>query len=173
MKEKYLIIKDNLERIKILDPNFEAFGSSRWKYKLEKISESELTSFEKKNQIDLPNDFREFIAELGFGASPVYGVNPQILLSLDKWVVEDGDDEEDYEEFKPLYDGYIVIAEYGCGIESVIIVDGDNKGEIWHYVDYSLHKLNDNYYDWYLRWTENLIKILEKGEHIGLLSGRI
>ncbi len=173
MKEKYLVIKDNLEKIKRLDPNFEAFGSSRWNYRLDKISESELTLFEKKNEIDLPNEFREFISELGFGAGPVYGVNPHTLLSLEKWEIEDDDDEEDYEEFKPLYDGYVVIAEYGCGIESVIIVDGDNKGEVWHYVDYSLHKLNDSYCDWYLRWTENLIKILEHGEHIGLLSGRI
>ncbi|WP_431137635.1 hypothetical protein [Psychroserpens mesophilus] len=173
MKERYIIIQDNLKKIKGLDPNFEAFGSSNWKYELHKFSELDISLFEKNNKINLPTEFREFIIELGFGASPVYGVNRQIFLNIDKWEIEAGEDEEDYEEYKPLYSEHIVIAEYGCGIESVIIVNGEYKGEIWHNSDYGLDKLNDSYYDWYLKWTENLLKVLNSDGHIGLLSSRI
>jgi len=171
MKEKYKIIQNNLEKIRKLDPDFQAFGSGRWKYNLWKITEKEINLCERKNNITLPNEFKEFITELGFGAGPSYGAIPPDVLAFDKWEREKGDN-EDYKDYKPLYGGYIVIAEYGSGIETLIIVAGEHKGEIWHNTGI-IKKLNDSYYDWYLEWTEKLLNILEKGENIRLFSGLI
>lgn len=83
----------------------------------------------------------------------MYGANPDIFLTIDRW-----DYEEDL-DWQILFDGYIVISEYG-GIETFISINGLHKGEIWHNTDWGPEKIGNSYYDWYLNWTESLIKFL-------------
>ena len=167
MDKRYFVIKENLQIIRKLDPDYQAFGSEVWQYHLNKYSKEKIQKFEEKNGITLPREFAEFIHILGFGAGPVYGVNPEYLLSVDKWEYEETDN-----YLQPLFDGFIVVAEHGCGIESMIIIDGIHKGEIWKYVNFKLIKISDSYYDWYFKWTESLIQILKGDKQkIKLLSG--
>ncbi len=78
MKEKIERIKDKLNQLKKLDRNFNAFGSQRHKYKLNTTkSEQELIDFEKAHSISLPEEYREFLKNIGNGgAGPYYGLEP-------------------------------------------------------------------------------------------------
>lgn len=157
MKQNYKAILKNTALIKLLDPNCTSFGADRWNYEFRKITETDVAQIELKNNMTLPADFRDFILAVGFGPAPVYGADPKIFLDMQQW-----DYEEDEEYLQPLFDGYITIAEYGCGVETMLIVKGVHKGELWHNGNEKLEKLQDSYYNWYLKYTENFIKILQK-----------
>ena len=165
--DRHDIIKQKIDTIKNLDRDFGAFGSDLWRYEFKKPGLAEIEKLESSHGVTLPVEFRNFILKIGFGAGPVYGVNPGTFLDIDKWE-DDGD-----EEYQPLYDGFIVIAEHGCGKETMIIIDGKHKGEIWQNNDYGFEKLSDSYFEWYEKWLDNLTKILKSDGHIGILSGML
>ena len=73
-------IKQKLKELKATDVNFEVFGSEEHRYSFNPVlTENEITSFEKKHNLTLAEEYRLFIKEIGNGgAGPFYG-----LLSLE------------------------------------------------------------------------------------------
>lgn len=76
-------IQEVESKIKLLrekDPEFKIFGSWEHKYEFNnKVTEREVSNFEEKFNVKLPNDYKAFITRIGNGgAGPYYG-----LIQLD------------------------------------------------------------------------------------------
>lgn len=98
--EQISIIKTKLNELTKKDPIFKIFGANSHCYKTNPLlSESEIHDFEIKNQIKLPEGYREFLKQVGNGgAGPYYGLqalqdglfasldykNPNELVELSK-----------------------------------------------------------------------------------------
>jgi hypothetical protein len=78
MNEQLERIQTKLQELKKLDTNFVLFGSKTHRYKLNApISEETIKQFEIKHEINLPNDYVQFLTVLGNGgAGPFYGLEP-------------------------------------------------------------------------------------------------
>ena len=148
-------LKDKLNKLKKLDKNFEVFGSELHKYALNScLSSAEVSNFESKCGVVLPDDYRQFLLEFGNGgAGPGYGllsINIEKLIgdasqcnflsqpflltkewnNLELLQVSNGDSTNIY--FDPKYiNGTIIVAEYGCGIQARLVITGEERGNIW------------------------------------------
>lgn len=71
-------IKDKLNELKILDKSFEIFGASSHEYEFnEPIPIDTINRFEDKFEIQLPQDYKLFLSQIGNGgAGPFYGIHP-------------------------------------------------------------------------------------------------
>ena len=71
-------VRGMLADLKRHDPFFENFGAGLHLYELNPpLPQSEIEAFETKHHVTLPEDYRQFIAEIGNGgAGPYYGVFP-------------------------------------------------------------------------------------------------
>src|SRR5262245_51822144 len=69
-------IHQGLAQLASADPKFALFGASTHHYCLNPpLPEEEVILFEKRFGVRLPNEYREFVKEVGDGgAGPVYGV---------------------------------------------------------------------------------------------------
>lgn len=126
-----LILKQ-IDFLRKNDTSFIAFGSKTHKYQLNpKLTEEELLDFEKKEGIELPKSYRDYLKNIGNGgAGPAYG-----LYSLEDarngagWYPPINDlnnkvgDEVDYP-------GELLICHYGCGLFTWLKLSGD-EGEVW------------------------------------------
>jgi hypothetical protein len=155
MNRKAQQLKDKLNKLKELDKNCEVFGSDLHKYTLNScLSLAEVSNVESKCNIILPDDYREFLLELGNGgAGPGYGlleINIEKLIvdasqcnslsqpflltkewnNLDLPQVSDGSGVNTYFDPKFIH-GTIAIAHYGCGIQARLIITGEERGNIW------------------------------------------
>jgi hypothetical protein len=75
-------IKHDLERLKTLDKKLLVFGASAHQYKSYPVSKSELEHLEGELGVRLPEDYRQFLQEIGYGAGPYYGLfGPDSILS--------------------------------------------------------------------------------------------
>ena len=86
------INKDKISELKKIDGNgffkknpYKLFGSENHKYLLNKcLSEFQIETFERINQIQLPSDYRDFLKNIGNGGiGPAYG-----LYRLEDWNLE-------------------------------------------------------------------------------------
>lgn len=71
-------IKSKLQELRLLDKELEIFGASSHEYEFNQpIPLDELKRFEDKYEVDLPEDYKAFICEIGDGgAGPYYGIHP-------------------------------------------------------------------------------------------------
>lgn len=196
-------IKTKLVKLAELDKSLKLFGSQSHSYCLNPcISPGELNNFESRYGVTLPQDYRQFLLELGNGgAGPGYG-----LFKLEDEIVTGGNDTEDREYqrlaqpflLKSMWDGEeendqninaqqarqgtIAIATYGCGVDALLVVTGEQRGHIWiddrsndggiypfsseccafyHDDPYSLETVDDtaalSFYDWYQDWLNRYL----------------
>jgi hypothetical protein len=194
---KILQLKNKLHQLASLDIDFEVFGSDLHEYRLNPcLSEAEIQQFELESHITLPIDYRSFLLEVGNGgAGPGYGLFSLNLTATDsslaqpfplKEVWNDWDlieenqsdfpvDEDDEFDDKLSY-GTIPIAHYGCGITAILVITGEQRGNIWiddrandggiipcsryvAYVELTGEETDEeddnqplNFYDWYDNW---------------------
>ncbi|WP_392532164.1 SMI1/KNR4 family protein [Nostoc sp. C117] len=73
---KVLQLKNKLTQLTILDATFQVFGSQTHEYQLNPcLINTDIEVFESKYDVTLPNDYRNFVLELGNGgAGPGYGL---------------------------------------------------------------------------------------------------
>jgi len=73
------------------DPGFTRFGAAAHRYSLNPpLAESEVTAFEARHRLSLPEDYRDFLLEVGDGgAGPFYGLFRLDRSDLDR---RDGED---------------------------------------------------------------------------------
>jgi len=95
------------EKLKILrdrDPHLEAAGAKKHRYQSIPVSEMELLEFENVSGFPLPNDYREFLKQIGYGVGPDYGLlSPQEALDETFSLIFE---EEDYCAWTPEDHGY-------------------------------------------------------------------
>ena len=72
-----IYIRERLTEIRDLDLKFSLFGSKVHRYELKPtISESDVADYEKQNSISIPEDYRQFVTEIGNGgAGPFCGIS--------------------------------------------------------------------------------------------------
>jgi hypothetical protein len=74
-------IKHNLDRLISLDQQYWVSGAKEHQYKSYPLSNDEIESLESKLGIRLPEDYRQFLLEIGYGAGPSYGLlSPSEIL---------------------------------------------------------------------------------------------
>ena len=205
------IIKNKLKKLKNFDKNYCVFGSINHKYALNKtLSKSELIQFEEINSVVLPEEYANFLLEIGNGgAGPDYGINgisskqlskrylrfsnnfrfsksfvpntydyctmdddiscedcDKRFYCVDAFYEDDFECEEDY--ISGYLDGTLRISHMGCGLESRIILNGPEFGNIWiNDPDQlftpikSLNKDRVSFYDWYENWLDSKLSNFE------------
>ncbi|AFZ03292.1 SMI1/KNR4 family protein [Calothrix sp. PCC 6303] len=148
-------LNNKLIHLKELDKRCEFFGSESHKYKLKPcLSKLAIQQFEDQYQVKLPDDYRDFLLEVGNGgAGPGYGLlgieinsfdseNPELkYLSQPFILTHEWNDldlmQASHEEGNPVYfypnfiQGTILVAEYGCGVEARLVITGSERGNIW------------------------------------------
>ncbi len=129
------------------------------RYRLEDPLDAwEVEDFERIYGIALPEDYRQFLIELGNGgAGPDHGIYPlaeleddqvplEILLAMkrdfkhrSKWNGDAKTQHPTHNEFDPqagyyaydIMEGAVPIATHGCAIDYWLVITGKSKGEIW------------------------------------------
>lgn len=137
------------------DPDRARFGADTHRYELAPaLPETEIRAFEEAHGIDLPPEYRSFVAEVGNGpAGPGYGLMPLTIPrpeADEEWAV-DGEWKEDrlpgrlaapFPLTEPLPGrigaptdeltwGTLMLAEEGCGIFIRLVLTGPRAGEVW------------------------------------------
>lgn len=155
-------LTEKLQRLRDLDKRREVFGVSGHHYQLHPVpTESELVTFELRHGLTLPAEYRAFVLRMGNGgAGPDYGLHPLSLAGTDdtlrnpfpftpeaaKAVAEAaravqggaGDVEVPQPDEDRWGHGYTTLCEHGCGNESVLVVTGPLRGQIWWQGDLGL-----------------------------------
>ncbi|HLP91298.1 MAG TPA: SMI1/KNR4 family protein [Nostocaceae cyanobacterium] len=147
-------LKQKLEQLANLDATFEIFGAESHGYQSNPcLKDAEIQAFERKYNIDLPRDYRQFLLEVGNGgAGPGYGLykilgtgsdnevaatpyqnNFDILSRPFSFTTAWNNLELPVNEYldNKLLQGALTIANYGCGIYALLVITGDQKGQIW------------------------------------------
>jgi hypothetical protein len=74
-------IKHNLEYLASLDKKYWVFGAQTHQYNSYPLSNDEIVSFEGELGVRLPEDYRQVLLEIGYGAGPYYGLySPKEIL---------------------------------------------------------------------------------------------
>jgi hypothetical protein len=75
-------IRRELQRLRELDFNCQAFGAQKHHYQSTPVPEVQLQAVEKELGYALPPDYREFLKQIGYGAGPEYGLySPEQALA--------------------------------------------------------------------------------------------
>lgn len=155
MNSKIQQLKNKLSQLIELDKSFEVFGSESHRYKLNPcISIAQIQTIESHFQIQLPEDYRDFLLEIGNGgAGPGYGLlgvdttlidvektQPdcfsQVFSLTQEWnnldllQLNNGKSVSEYFDDKFIR-GTISVADYGCGIQARLVITGEQRGGIW------------------------------------------
>lgn len=159
-------IKEKLVLLQKVDKKFswQIFGVSRHHFKNEKVSTIDINRFENDHRIMLPEDFKDFLLEIGHGAGPDMGIftlkymhetyseiahalNTNSFMShefdfnsadayeiIENWKLKHGF----YKRLKTA-NGILPIQTEGCSYYQYIVISGEQKGKIW--------SLNSNEFD--------------------------
>lgn len=162
MDQQIKIIKEKLDELALKDTKLQVFGSPIHHYrKKSTLNEHDVKSFEKRYNIQLPAEYREFILQItNGGAGPYYGLepledglyqdldcktndnltNPALEFPLtEAWNLDFAHlQEEDYiQERETEYfdnkwtNGLLRVSNFGCGVSMNIVVNGKEYGNIW------------------------------------------
>jgi hypothetical protein len=155
------------------------FGSDAHSFRLKtRLPEEEVSAFESRQGIRLPEDFRQFVLHAGNGgAGPYYGLIPLILpekglqdeshlaepcpltpamARTQSWVEELGYQDED-----ACYSGTMVIGTHGCTYDTLLVITGEARGRVVyvHYGEAAPYFVADkDFLSWYERWLDELLQ---------------
>ena len=141
----WLSAKDKVKQFAKFDDANIVFGASTRGHghhyqTLPAVTDKEILSFEKKNGIDLPLEYRTFLQTFGAGgAGPYYGIydfrknvqphmftKPFPYASTVVFADNVGDDTPTWSQ-----DGLAGICEAGCGTDYMLELNGSNPGQVW------------------------------------------
>lgn len=152
-------IKGKLNNLREADEDCKQFGSHKHRYELNTaLSEEQITEFEFRYSIKLPEDYSLFLKTVGNGgAGPFYGVeklSEAVFEDLDykregnkinlllpfphskSWNL-DYKDFTDYQQFEEAYfakehsNGLLRLCNFGCGVFINLVVNGEEYGKMW------------------------------------------
>ncbi|MCW1884662.1 SMI1/KNR4 family protein [Luteolibacter flavescens] len=192
MTSDILEAKKLIDRLRAADPEFLVFGARSHRYEIgPPLSEPELSSFEERYGITLPEDFRLYLSLVGngneskpgpratphrtAGAGPGYGIH-----TLSETVIGDQtcvpfpysqEVEVPIDEAGDDVPGALEICTLGCGSHVNLIVAGSEFGKVWkgnEYLHFSPTHLN--FASWITEWAEGALSLLAKRELVQKLS---
>jgi len=67
-------LADRYRKVAKRDPEFRVFGAEKHHYKPMKVSDNEIKEFELVIGCELPEDYRQFLLDVGTGVGPYYGL---------------------------------------------------------------------------------------------------
>jgi hypothetical protein len=174
--ERINIIKKKLGELSNLDKQFAIFGSATHQYQLgQTLNEEEIIQIEAQNNIFLSTEYRSILKHLGNGGAGCgYGLEPLTLKNISppyigtekllrNWKGSKMDlNMVDLDEIS----GYIKLFDYGCGMETCLIVSGYELGDLIFFdCDGRFEKIKDkNVIDIYEDWLDESINILKRVE---------
>lgn len=111
MNARLAAIKQRIALLSEIDTDRQVFGADTHDYVLAPpLSETELVSLETALGTLFPDEVRMFLRELGSsGAGPHYGLRP----------------------LNERVRNQVVAADQGCGISSMLVLEGRHRGEVW------------------------------------------
>ena len=151
MSPRMLTLWRKLRELVTYDPNLTVFGARSHKYRVYPcLTLSEIDDFEQQHKVVLPEDYREFLTQIGNGGvGPEYGLHrlqdstrkDAALLSCpwphhEDWNLAHSqsaspqDFNETYEDERQTA-GSLSICEMGCGYEVLLVISGEERGAIW------------------------------------------
>jgi hypothetical protein len=173
-------VRARIREMAARDPERSRFGADTHRYELAPaLPEAEIRAFEEAHGIDLPAEYRSFVAEVGNGpAGPGHGLMPLTVPRPEvgeEWAVDDEWEEDrlpgrlakpfPLTEPRPgrigasageLTRGTLMLADEGCGIYVRLILTGLRGGEVWKidpdwagFVPVSL-----GFRTWYTEWLQ-------------------
>ncbi|WP_159100029.1 SMI1/KNR4 family protein [Treponema saccharophilum] len=133
----------------------------------ELVSLEEIKSFEKKNNIKLPNELVSFYTTISNGCKMIDGFN---LRKLEEWKFKTGqlnrdfpftepwiwEDDENTEKLKYIEDGNIELIDIGDSQTWNIIVSGKEKGKMWFFTDVGIQPCAPamDFLTWFEFWLD-------------------
>ena len=154
-------IKEKFQKLKSLDKDFKIFGAHFHEYGFNPtLSETQIKEFEKNHSIKIPEEYRLYLENIGDGkAGPFYGIyelnyndgnssdlskpfpctqkEPFKMMDAYDTIPENLSDDEYNEFLNNIYgqatNGLIFLATEGCGMYSVLVVNGEEYGNVWYY----------------------------------------
>jgi len=192
-------IENKILELKQLDKEYRIFGSNEHKYEFKSpITKYELNLFQELYEIELPEQYRNFILHFGSeGCGPHYGLIPiEQAVKNQKGQPQDAEfiavskpfkfkefwnqqyTNGDYGAWETNYfkahwiDGALRISHEGCGYYTLLIVTGNEKGNIWKdarasdggiYPDGHYQAVEKTTFEeWYLNWLNKSIDKIKK-----------
>ncbi|MFD4872860.1 SMI1/KNR4 family protein [Streptomyces sp. NPDC058420] len=143
------------------------------------LPEAEIRAFEETHGVELPGEYRSFLAGVGDGpAGPGYGLLPLAVPRGDageEWAVDDEWERDRLpgrlagafpltgplsgrigSSVRELTPGTLMLADEGCGIHVRLILNGPRRGEIWRLdPDWGgFVPVSAGFRDWYAGWLQ-------------------
>ncbi len=136
------------------------------------LPEEEVEAFETQFQIRLPESYRRFLLEIGDAGDgpPDYGLlplartvqtydgkilHPQKPFPLAAYWVWEDDEEVDEQLLGSVFaDGHLYLGTDGCGQDWVLIVSGEERGNIWQIAGVGAQPCvpRRDFLSWYQYW---------------------
>lgn len=167
--EEISLLKERISRLKEKDKHFRVYGSKSHKYQFRPtLTEDEVSVFEQKYQIKLPEDYRLFLIQIGNGgAGPDYGLSPLEIIHPDdakpnipfRWSGDEGIKDAEFMKFYDERPGVIELVSYGYETD-FLVVNGDSYGTIWTEYPQWLSPTGKTFIENYKDWLETKLKYL-------------
>ena len=148
-------IRAKLNLLQELDAGFSVFGADSHRYKMNSpLTEAEITSFETKNNLRLPEEYREYLTQIANGgAGPFYGLmaleengrgktspaepfpltGDQPVFLLELYEEHEEPDEIIEKVYEETQRGVSYLSHEGCGMYSVLVINGPEYGHVWYF----------------------------------------
>ncbi|MEC3975388.1 SMI1/KNR4 family protein [Amycolatopsis sp. H20-H5] len=137
------------------DENLRVFGAEDHDYLSHPVSPEVLDDVEKSLGVELPRAYREFLAHVGYGAGPGYGLlDPGALASA-------GGRRDPAGEFPftgsggqadPRSPGCVIIGERGHERHAALVTTGPLAGTVWDVEDDAWRPRQQTFDAWYDEW---------------------
>ena len=101
------------------------------------LTEDEVQAFERRSNVILPDDYRQFLLQFGNGgAGPGYGMlkllsKNQDCSHLGKPFPYESPADILLENGELEFDGTLPLADYGCGMVALLVITGKEWGKVW------------------------------------------
>lgn len=142
------------------------------------LSVYEVEDFEKQHRIRLPEEYRQFLIDIGDGGDgpPSYGglrhltmtvttylnqeFRPDLPFPLtEAWIWEDEMtwDKELPKQLIPIYShGHLYLGTDGCAMDWILIVTGPERGKVWNRADVGAQPCvpTRDFLSWYEYWLD-------------------
>jgi hypothetical protein len=130
-------IREAIGVIASADPRLLRFGAASHRYELRPpLSELRIAELEAAAGVRLPDDYRDFLLEVGDGgAGPYYGLVPfdqaeQRAMMEGRFEPREPAPLEASPRLQPWH-GVVLLAHLGCGYLAYLVVEGRRRGEVW------------------------------------------
>jgi len=159
-----------LENLRLLDREFRAFGAadSHRYMRAPVLTEDQLKSFERQHDVQLPQDYRDFLNKVCNGyVGPYYGLidlenaaqgcRPGVPFPFTAQSVRL--EEAEQEQWKKGAHGIVLLCHQGCGYYNFLVTKGEHYGTVWEdylSADGTLVSTNQTFPQWYEAWIDRV-----------------